>query len=274
MLTKIAETKKIVIIVDELDRCVPEYAIKVMERLHHLFENIDNTIVIISIDSDQLKHSIKEIYGEETDVDRYLKKFISFKKTLSTGELTAEIFEIYDSYLSKFNDPDPNDIEYINRVFPEIWRGVDMRTQEKLMDKANILHSLICQDRQSLSLFMFEVFVVRYQNIRNGKNLSWIPRGHFSGLSSTENTYPLLKEHEVFLNELVKSIGGGSRTNCIVGTESKTLTTISNNIRDMMFLLLAKTYIDEDFYYCNFKQAIQSLISIAKRFQILADSID
>lgn len=35
---KIAEEKTIVLVVDELDRCMPAYAIKVIERLHHIFE--------------------------------------------------------------------------------------------------------------------------------------------------------------------------------------------------------------------------------------------
>ena len=35
----------IVVVVDELDRCLPEYAIKVLERLHHIFGDTENTQV-------------------------------------------------------------------------------------------------------------------------------------------------------------------------------------------------------------------------------------
>lgn len=44
-LKRMSEIKTVVIVVDELDRCMPEYAVKVLERLHHLFEGIPNTIV-------------------------------------------------------------------------------------------------------------------------------------------------------------------------------------------------------------------------------------
>ena len=38
----LTESNTVVIIVDELDRCIPEYAIKVLERLHHLTEEKEN----------------------------------------------------------------------------------------------------------------------------------------------------------------------------------------------------------------------------------------
>ena len=66
----------IVLLVDELDRCLPEYAIKVLERLHHITENVENIITVISIDKEQLARNIQSIFGEENNTDRYLKKFI------------------------------------------------------------------------------------------------------------------------------------------------------------------------------------------------------
>lgn len=47
---KIADRKAVVIMVDELDRCLPEYTIKVSERLHHIFTDLKNVIVIVSMD--------------------------------------------------------------------------------------------------------------------------------------------------------------------------------------------------------------------------------
>ena len=41
-----AKDKTIIFVVDELDRCLPEYSIKVLERLHHVFEKTSNIQVI------------------------------------------------------------------------------------------------------------------------------------------------------------------------------------------------------------------------------------
>ena len=40
VLNKLAVKQQIIFIVDELDRCLPEYAIKVLERLHHICNEI------------------------------------------------------------------------------------------------------------------------------------------------------------------------------------------------------------------------------------------
>ena len=57
-LQEIAKEKTIVLLVDELDRCIPEYAIKVLERLHHIFYGLENVVVIMAIDRKQLEHSV------------------------------------------------------------------------------------------------------------------------------------------------------------------------------------------------------------------------
>lgn len=62
------------VLLDELDRCRPTYAIEMLEQVKHLFD-IDNTIFIIATDGDQLSHSIKAVYGEGFDGKRYLLRF-------------------------------------------------------------------------------------------------------------------------------------------------------------------------------------------------------
>ena len=73
LLQELAEKYTVVIIVDELDRCLPEYAIKILERLHHLTENNNNTIMIIAVDKKQLMSSVKQIFGFESP-EKYLEK--------------------------------------------------------------------------------------------------------------------------------------------------------------------------------------------------------
>lgn len=69
------EEKPLIIFIDELDRCRPNFAIELLERVKHLF-NIDGIIFVLGIDREQLCHSIRTIYGLNMDVDGYLKKFI------------------------------------------------------------------------------------------------------------------------------------------------------------------------------------------------------
>ncbi len=101
--------KTVVIVVDELDRCLPTYSIKVLERLHHIFDGLNNVIVIVSMDKRQLAHSIKEIYGN-IDVDTYLRKFIAFKVCLDTGKAKGYA-DKFASYFSMFEDGCNDEVE-------------------------------------------------------------------------------------------------------------------------------------------------------------------
>jgi predicted KAP-like P-loop ATPase len=52
-ITKISEQYKIVFIVDDLDRCMPQYAMKILEQLHYMV-NVTGMINILAIDHNQL----------------------------------------------------------------------------------------------------------------------------------------------------------------------------------------------------------------------------
>lgn len=64
----------IFIIIDELDRCRPSYAISLLEITKHIF-NIPGVVFIIATDTDQLQHSIKVIYGNNFSASHYLSRF-------------------------------------------------------------------------------------------------------------------------------------------------------------------------------------------------------
>lgn len=67
--------KKIVVFVDELDRCRPDYAISVLECIKHLF-NVKGLIFVLSVDARFLHQAIAAVYGPELDADGYLRRFI------------------------------------------------------------------------------------------------------------------------------------------------------------------------------------------------------
>ncbi|HEY0585039.1 MAG TPA: P-loop NTPase fold protein [Pseudoduganella sp.] len=62
------------IIVDELDRCRPSYAIELLEAIKHLF-GVPGIYFVVATNLSQLGHSIAAVYGEKFDAERYLKRF-------------------------------------------------------------------------------------------------------------------------------------------------------------------------------------------------------
>lgn len=65
---------KIVVFIDELDRCKPNFAVKLLERVKHFFNN-EHFIFIFSTNLNELQHTIKKFYGEGIDGYSYLDKF-------------------------------------------------------------------------------------------------------------------------------------------------------------------------------------------------------
>ncbi len=88
-LTELAEKvsasgKPLVIIVDELDRCRPIFAIELLEKVKHLFD-IPGIVFVLGVDREQLGHSIKSIYGQDMVVDGYLSRFVDLNFMLPEG---------------------------------------------------------------------------------------------------------------------------------------------------------------------------------------------
>lgn len=67
---------KVYILIDELDRCRPNYAIEFLEVIKHFFE-LKDYVFIIATDTKQLSKSVKAIYGNEFDGKEYLSRFFS-----------------------------------------------------------------------------------------------------------------------------------------------------------------------------------------------------
>ena len=72
---KDSHTRKLVILVDELDRCMPNEQLLVLERLHHLFE-VNNCIVIVAFNEKQIHETLNQHHAIKNG-SKYLEKFFN-----------------------------------------------------------------------------------------------------------------------------------------------------------------------------------------------------
>ena len=91
------EKKPLVIFIDELDRCRPDFAIEVLEKAKHLF-NVDNIIFVLATDKTQLSHSIRAVYGQGLDVNGYLRRFIDFDYLLPLSSNAPYIIHLMNKF--------------------------------------------------------------------------------------------------------------------------------------------------------------------------------
>ena len=80
-LTELAADKPIILFIDELDRCRPDYAVDMLEVIKHVFD-IENVKVVLVTNTKQLRAAINHRYGVEVDAQKYLDKFLKYSFAL------------------------------------------------------------------------------------------------------------------------------------------------------------------------------------------------
>lgn len=69
------------VFIDELDRCRPDYAIRLLEGVKHLF-NVKGVAFIVSTNLHQLSKAVGAVYGDKFDGYGYLKRFFDLEYQL------------------------------------------------------------------------------------------------------------------------------------------------------------------------------------------------
>ncbi|AVR80348.1 NTPase [Neisseria mucosa] len=80
-LKEFAEEKPIILFIDELDRCRPDYAVDMLEVIKHVFD-VENVKVVLVTNTKQLRAAINHRYGVEVDAHKYLDKFLKYSFAL------------------------------------------------------------------------------------------------------------------------------------------------------------------------------------------------
>jgi len=77
----LGDNDKLILFIDELDRCSPAFAMKLLERVKFIF-GYEKVILIFSTNAYQLANMVKKMYGNDTDGHSYLTRFYDMKLPL------------------------------------------------------------------------------------------------------------------------------------------------------------------------------------------------
>lgn len=155
--------KKIIIFIDELDRCNPVYAIKTLEVIKHFF-GMPNILFVLSVDKKQLESSVRIVFGVNTGEENgYLRKFIdvefelpqSNKKKLVEFHLSKiwqkiEKFKEYKRYYryNPIREEDEEDVEFISNLINRIAQSFDLQPRdiEKFFARLNLTLDVLLKE--------------------------------------------------------------------------------------------------------------------------------
>lgn len=130
---KQTESDKLVIFIDELDRCNPSFAINMLEKIKHIFTN-DRFIFVFSTNLEQLSYTLKGYYGQGFNACHYLEKMFDYQIELNTVN--------YENYLKILNN-------YSGDIFNDIMRDMceyynfSLRQCNKYLQQSKLLKDYI-----------------------------------------------------------------------------------------------------------------------------------
>ena len=159
-----SEWNGVVFIVDELDRCLPNYAIKVLERLHHICFDSDiddfRFIQILSINKLELADSISKAFGKDFNIgtqttnhslspqstlafaDYYFQKFIQLIIPLPVSNISNGSEIILDGFENEFFGFEESDKKIIDDFFSLVMKNFSMRSKIELVNHTKMMHQL------------------------------------------------------------------------------------------------------------------------------------
>lgn len=123
------------VLIDELDRCRPSYAVELLEEVKHLF-NVENMVFILGTDTEQLAHAVCGVYGSGFDGRRYLSRFID--RTYRFRETDIRNFVEYCMHMHGLSDKgfsNPGELDmysFLSEAFE--YAKVSLRYIEQIVD--------------------------------------------------------------------------------------------------------------------------------------------
>lgn len=162
----------LIFFVDELDRCRPDFAVELLERVKHLF-NVPNVVFILSTAKDQLRHSLRAFYGEGMDAEAYLRRFIDLEYSLPEPSpekyvnVLFNAFEFKDLLKRYQNQSQVALLELIARMTEVM--GLSLRDQDQYFTRLSLIYR-IQNERASRTdeiLLIFTAFVTALRMFKN-----------------------------------------------------------------------------------------------------------
>ena len=135
------EGKKILFVVDELDRCLPDYAIRILNRLHHICYG-SPVIQLVAVNDKELSRNINGLYHRDTDdvfARRYFNRFFTnyyrIPVGVSSSELVRQCWGDFDAYFA-------NDSRYdcFGMLAEAVFKDCAIRERKTMIDLLGIYH--------------------------------------------------------------------------------------------------------------------------------------
>ena len=167
---KVDKSLRIVVFIDDLDRCFPEKALEVLESVKSLFD-IEGLVFVIGMDSSSIDTYVKNKYGQNTTIKGidYLQKIVQLPFQVPTwkeGWKDEDVLRSIESIISTELRGYPllGEIKY---NLPLVVKGVQLNPREikRFVNSIILAASVFFPDNKNLSIK--ELITVQALSFRN-----------------------------------------------------------------------------------------------------------
>ncbi len=188
-------SKPLIIIIDELDRCRPTYAIELIENIKHLF-SVRHIVFVLVMHKTQLEESVRCVYGQNVDANTYLQKFITLECTLPKNAETHRIddYRTYSERLFQLHELEtwgdaPHLLDSIVSISKHL--RLSLRQMERVFSLLAIFYGSVSENTLRLSpvialLAVLKVFDPKLFSRLKGKKVLFQEVGHLVGFPQLE----------------------------------------------------------------------------------------
>ncbi len=152
---------RLVIVIDELDRCKPSFAVEVLEKIKHLF-SVKNVVFVLVMHKQQLEEAIRSVYGSNIDAHTYLQKFINVETSIPkrVSDRYSNDIELYVRKLLQLHEITTwgDDRSIVDCLIPLAQHfNLSLRQLEKVFTNLAIIYST--SEKNHLRLVPIIVFI-------------------------------------------------------------------------------------------------------------------
>jgi len=157
------ESDRVIIVIDELDRCHPDYAIAVLEAMKLVF-NQSGFVFCLMVNADYLERLAQHRFGVSTNDEKYLDKFVDIRLRLGPQENAFKnaVFELASELPLKipYGESKSFSVEHAAELASmlAVQSGLSMRKTKRILLKIEIALRCYADRPLDASLLVFLAF--------------------------------------------------------------------------------------------------------------------
>lgn len=132
---------RLLVIVDELDRCRPDFAVRTLEITKHLL-SVPGIVFLYAVDITQLRKTVESMYGVGMDAEGYLLRFFDYISVMPAPSTRDYIRDILQGFVEE---------DYLDDLTMEFAQeksdfGLSLRDIDRILGAYQVMHNLFLKE--------------------------------------------------------------------------------------------------------------------------------